>query len=67
MKNQEQKVPVKRGSHKILGQVIDENIKHTKREFMSPDGILLLKVNNENTRAMCKICLKLPIKTHIFL
>ena len=28
-----------------------------------PAGIYLFKVNNENTRTMCKICSKLTIKT----
>ena len=30
---------------------------------ISPAGIYLFKVNNGNTREMCKICLKLTIKT----
>ena len=28
-----------------------------------PIGIYMLKVNNRNTRARCKICLKVTIKT----
>ena len=30
---------------------------------VTPASIYLFKVNSENTRAMCEICSKLPIKT----
>ena len=54
-------------AHKILGQVVEGNTKHRKKQFMSSSGIYLLKGNNENTRIMCKNCSKLPIKTSILL
>ena len=54
IKTQEQTVRVEWETRMILDQGVEENTKRTKSEFMSPAGIYLLKISNENTRTMCQ-------------